>query len=147
MAGLGPGLTLRRPTPDDFGAVLATVQAAGIADDGAPSYTEQELRADWAERDLGADAWVVAAADGRIVGYADVAARGADKVDADGDVHPAETGRGVGTALVRATEGWAADVLAARPNLASVVVGNAVNGRNAAARALPERESYAEARI
>jgi mycothiol synthase len=67
-------------------------------------------------------------------------------LQAEGYVHPAHAGRGLGTFLVRATEARASEhVLLAEPDL-QVLLYNAVNANNPAARRVLEGEGYAPTR-
>ncbi len=141
------GSVVRPPTMDDLPAVAELVIASDIADFGEPDTSEDELRAEWAALDLPAAARVIVVPGGTIAGYATLSARGANvRLDAGVYVHPEQTGRGVGTALVRWTEAQARELVPLAPPAARVVLNNFINGRNAAARALLEREGYAAER-
>ena len=72
------------------------ILARDVADLGYPDFTLEDVQADWATPglDLERDAWVVAAADGRIVATALLLAD-----DALVYVHPDACGRGLGTTL------------------------------------------------
>ena len=144
---LPPGAVLRAPTMDDLPAVAALVIASDVADYGAPTFSEGELRSEWKDLDLAADVRIVVLEDGQLAGYGAVGARGNNvRLDAEVYVHPQHTGRGVGTALVRWTEAWAREHVPLAPEGARVLLNNYINGRNAAARTLLEGEGYAAAR-
>ena len=140
------GYAVRRPTMEDLGAVADFLVAVTVGEFGEPDYSEEDLRDEWAEMDLGGDAWLVVAPDGGIVGYTSVSHREHVRVDADGYVHPGHEGRGIGTFLVRATEARGREHVPLAPTGARVVMNNGVNGRNLAARRLLEGEGYAAAR-
>jgi len=90
------GHVLRAPTTADAPAVAELLRARDAADLGAPEVTVGDVRADWQapEVELEHDVWVVEDAGGALVAYALV-------TDADlaVAVHPASTGRGIGSEL------------------------------------------------
>lgn len=135
--------TVRRPTSDVLGAVLAFMIEVTTAEFGEPDYSEGELRDEWSNLDLTADDWLVEAAGGDLLGYTTVRHRAHVRLDADGYVHPWHEGRGVGTLLVRLTEGRAMEHVRLAPPDARVVLNNGINGRNERARRLLEGEGYA----
>lgn len=140
------GYAVRRPRAADLGGVLDTLVASDIADFGEPDWSEGDLRDAWRDIDLATDAWLVTAPNGAVAGYTSLTHRNHARLDAEGYVHPAHQGRGVGTTLVRLTEPRAREHLPLAPVDARVTLFNSINGRNAAARALLEREGYAQAR-
>ena len=141
---LPPGAVLRAPTMDDLPAVAALVIASDIEEFGEPLYSEEELRVEWEDFDLAADARVVTVDQGHLAGYGTVGARGNHvRLDVEVYVHPGHTGRGVGTTLVHWTEARAREHVPLAPEGARVVLNNFINGRNAAARELLAREGYA----
>ena len=144
---LPPGYAARPPTPDDLGGVLDLLTAHDIAEFGEQDWGEADLRDDWAGIDLATEAWIVVAPTGEVAGYATLTHRGGYvRLDADGYVHPAHTGRGIGTHLVRWAEARALTLLPLAPAGAQVLLSTGINGRNPDARALLERLSYAPAR-
>jgi len=94
-------MRLRAPVPDDAPAVLAVLVARGVADLGAPDDTLEDVLDEWraSDLDLAADARVVEAEDGEIVGYAVVRRPGTLAV-----VHPDHEGQGIGTRLLEWAE-------------------------------------------
>lgn len=94
-------MRLRAPVPDDAQAVLAVLVARDVADLGVPDCTLDDLLDEWhlTEFDLAADARVVEV-DGRVVAYATVRREGTLAV-----VAPEFEGRGIGTRLLRWTQG------------------------------------------
>jgi mycothiol synthase len=93
---------LRRPTPDDAAAVAAAFSAYEAVLYGYSMYDTTDLEAEWADVDLGRDAWV-AESDRRIIGYARLRERG-EIWRGEAFVHPEASGRGVGTALMETVE-------------------------------------------
>lgn len=94
---------LRSPVRADAQAVLTLLVERDIADVGAPDITLDGLHDDWcrSDFDLAADARVVEAADGRIVGYAAMSREVTMLVV----VAPDHEGRGIGSRLRRWAEG------------------------------------------
>jgi mycothiol synthase len=92
---------LRAPVPDDAPAVLAVLVAREVADLGAPDDTLEDVLDEWrpGELDLAADARVVEAGTGEIVGYAVVGRSGTLAV-----VHPDHEGQGIGSRLLEWAE-------------------------------------------
>jgi mycothiol synthase len=126
-------------TPADRGEVAELIRAAELAQDGEVETTVDDVREDWVSSDLARDVILVRET-GRVVAYGHVAPfeRGAV---ADGWVHPAETGRGLGRFLVRALEARGRE-LAARDQ--KLETGVSVNDR--AGQRLLEEEGYAGVR-
>jgi mycothiol synthase len=93
--------TLRRSTLDDRESVLRVLEARDLADFGADDYTRLELIDQWRAQDFDPRAHAaVAEAAGRTIGYAAVLPPGTLAF-----VDPSWEGRGVGSALLRWTEG------------------------------------------
>ena len=140
------GYTVRRPTPGDLAAVAAFLAVVTTAEFGAPDFPEEELRGHWGGLDLDADAWLVLAPDGGVAGYAALHHQGHAVLQSEGYVHPAHAAAGVGTFLVRATEARANEHVPLAPPGVRVLLYNAVNALNPAARRLLERDGYAAVR-
>jgi mycothiol synthase len=92
-----------RPTPDRLPEALSLLQASDAAIWGASDWTESELREDWERIDLDRDAWLVEL-DGQLAGVAHLLDRKGARFVGDAYVHPALTGRGVGTLVVELLE-------------------------------------------
>jgi mycothiol synthase len=143
-ATLAPGYSVRAPASEDIERVLALMIASDIAEFGEPQgVTLAELRDEWRQRDLDRDAWIVAAPDGTLAGFAYVGDRRHVRLYSEVYVHPDHFGRGIGTALVRLTEARAREHIALAPENARVVLINGINANNPDARELLEREGYA----
>jgi mycothiol synthase len=100
--------------PGEVEEVTALIQTVELAQDGEVETTAA-VREDWASADLSRDVLLVRESE-RLVAYGHVApfVRGAL---ADGFVHPAETGRGLGRFLVRALEARGRELAPRRPKL------------------------------
>ncbi|MGH3103409.1 MAG: GNAT family N-acetyltransferase [Gaiellaceae bacterium] len=120
--------------------MLSLLRAADEADAGASDWMEKDLRDHWEGLDLDRDAWLVEI-DGRLGGYADFEDRGGGRMLADGYVHPAARGRGVGTRLLRLTEERACERLAGTEGRAYLQ-----NASLAAAEELYEPHGYRSVR-
>src|SRR5204863_139703 len=92
-------MKLRSPLVTDAQAVLALLVERDIADIGAPDIALQDLRDEWSRTDfdLAADARVIEARDGRIVGYAAMS----HEVTMLVVVAPDREGEGIGSRLRR----------------------------------------------
>jgi mycothiol synthase len=138
-------LIVRAPTPDDLHAVVELVNICAVAEGGAPDETPSILASDWAAPglNLATDAWVVAAPDGRIVGYEQVEfGEGGAPMELDGYVHPEFAGRGVGTRLLRLAERRAREETARGRPSGPVGLRGTIAAANGAARALFAAEGY-----
>jgi GNAT superfamily N-acetyltransferase len=95
-------MRFRPPRLTDAQAVLALLIERDIADIGNPDITPEDLRDEWCRNDfaLSADARVVEAANGRIIGYATISREVTMLVV----VAPEHEGRGIGSRLRRWAE-------------------------------------------
>jgi mycothiol synthase len=109
--GLPAGFALRRPRDDDLDEVVALIAAADLAVAGETCASSDDLRADWGQPrfELERNAWLVVAADGRVVAYAWVF-DSADHTVTDGQflVHPDHQWRGLEAPLLDWVERFAA---------------------------------------
>src|SRR5579872_1613278 len=106
---LGRDLTVRPPTEADIPRIRALIAASDIALTGeADPWSDEDIRGDWIGMDLERDAWIIEAAGGEVVGYATLFTHGRDadteRFESDGYVHPAHSGQGIGTELLRLLE-------------------------------------------
>jgi mycothiol synthase len=124
---------LRPPTAADAEAVLEIVLARDVADIGAPDFTIEDLRADWAALGVALehDARVAAGAGGALRGYAILLGD-----DALVSVHPDAEGEGLGTLLRRWAEARATE-------RGTAVVRQFAYGSNDGARRLLRAAGYA----
>ena len=120
---LGTGLTLRPARWMDVEAVAKLIYDVCEADgDVTVATTPEELVNTWKAEgfNLGRDAFVVEAQDGRLVGYEEFFHPKGQfhDLDADGYIHPQFRGLGIGTTLLRAVEVRArAEMQLAAPDL------------------------------
>jgi mycothiol synthase len=129
---------LRPPQPADAAAVAGIVAGVEAALYGTSVYSQADLEAEWADRDLEREARVVA--DGEhIVGYGTVRERG-ELWRAEGYVHPETWGRGIGTLLADTFEREVASGGGRR-------IQNGVFEVDAAARSLLEARGYRAVRV
>lgn len=140
---LAPGYSIRPARLDDVGAIHDLTAATDLDDFGvAEGYSGEEIRDEWSNLDLDRDTWVVESPDSEIAGYAYLRDRRHVRLDVEVYVHPEHRGKGVGTSLIRASEARARERMADAPTGARVVLHNWINGKNADACALLEREGY-----
>ncbi len=113
--------------------------------DPASAESEEDLQKYWDEPgyNLQSDTWVAATQDGRIVGYEEFYDRHAHCVfQGDGYVHPDFLGRGIGTAMMKALEARAKEVMTqAAPDL-RVHIRNGMNISDSRSREMHENEGY-----
>ena len=104
-------MRVSRPTPDRFDEVLDLLRASDRAVYGDTDWTASELREQWDEIDLAADAWLVDL-DGRLAGVMHLRElRGSGCYVSDGYVRPELKARGVGTLLLDLVEARARERL------------------------------------
>jgi ribosomal protein S18 acetylase RimI-like enzyme len=94
---------VRRPSEEDLDAVLALLQEADRVVYGASDWTADDLLDEWRELDLDRNAWL-AELDGSLAGVMHLYGRDGERYEADGYVHPAHVGRGVGGRLLDLAE-------------------------------------------
>jgi mycothiol synthase len=106
--------------------------------------TPQDLLTDWQTPtfDLEHDAWVVAAPEGRPLGYAMLFPRGVDRFHIIGYVHPEQVGRGIGTQLIHLAENRARQKAAQAPPHQEVLLINTVCSTTRAAGRLVQQEGF-----
>ena len=95
MISSPPEFVPRPVRPDDAEAVLALVPPE-------LGFDLDDIRAEWRTTDLGRDTWAWEH-DGRLVAFGILRSRG-EELSVNGFVHPDFRGRGLGTAIVQATE-------------------------------------------
>jgi mycothiol synthase len=119
---LPPHLSVRAPTRADMPAIFALIRASDLDIFGRPDYTMQELQNEWsqAEFDPASDAWIIAALDGSLVGYAHCQARTHFRLSGMGVTHPDYYHQGIGTTLVNLMEERAREHIALAPSEARV---------------------------
>jgi ribosomal protein S18 acetylase RimI-like enzyme len=131
------GFTRRAARLEDAEAVYAVIAALDARFTGDHTWTVADVLDDWRDLELERDAWVWEL-DGRVAAYGALFTR-PGHFDADGYVHPDFFGRGLGSAIVDATEARAAE-------LGAPQVENAVLAADRRAVELLERRGYRETR-
>ncbi len=143
---LAPGFSLRPASWADLEPVAQLILDVCTADgDPTVAVTPEELAREWKNPGftLERDAWVVAAADGRVVGYEEFVNRHAHAaLTGDGYVHPSHLGNGIGTAMLRALEVRAReDMQLAAPDL-RVYIRNGMAATDTTGRQMHAAEGY-----
>ena len=128
-----PAHTLRHPTLADLVPVHDLTRTVDLAEIGEADNALNELRIEWQDLDLTADAWVIAAPNGEIVAYATLAHDNPNKLTADVFTHPEHLGRGLGTTINRAIEARAAELIPHAAPDAPVILATYINGTSTAA--------------
>ena len=146
---LQPGYTIRRPTDNDIPAIITVMRAFDIAETGASdAYSQEDILLDWEDLDRTRDIWVVIAPDDMLCAYATLTlVQKSGHIFADGYVHPAHYGRGVGTTLVELMEARAKEVVATQPEGSQWVLVNNIIASSPASCALLETHGYTLARV
>lgn len=135
--------SVRRARDQDAQPMLDLIMACELSFGKQPSsYTEEDVREGWSNLDRERDTWVIVAPDSALAAYGELTDRGSGKLIADGYVHPAHRGLGLGTALARAMEARARELVANAPDGAQVSVTNGVLLVDQDARDLLERDGY-----
>jgi mycothiol synthase len=137
----------RRARDQDTQAILALILACDQFFGKEPSgYTDEDVREGWSNLEIERDTWAIIAPDSSLAAYGEITDRGGGKLIADGYVHPAHRDMGLGTALARAMEARARELVANAPEGAQVSLTNGVLLVDQAARDLLERDGYTVAR-
>jgi mycothiol synthase len=133
MAGSIPeGFLVRSPRVDDLETVHELLRVCNIGDYGEPEITLDDLRTEWQAPtfDREADAWIVIAPGGKVVGYADMGQREHARIFAFVRVLPEYANQGIGEHLLSLAEQWAhKQMLQAKPE-ARVTLNSFVSSRN-----------------
>src|SRR5438270_4975754 len=130
MISSPPDFALRPVRPDDAEAVLALI---------GPElhFGLDDIRNEWRSVDLGRDTWAWEHG-GRLAAFGILRSRG-EELSVDGFVHPDFRGRGLGTAILQATEGRARERGAWK-------LANGILATDHAAAALLEANGYRDVR-
>lgn len=135
-SSLPEGFRVRPATVEDALAINDLVIAVDTAVQGWSDSTELEILGWWRETDLTGNSWVVES--DSLAAYGVVVPHG-ESADVDGFVHPSQTGRGLGSWLLRQGEERAREL-----GFGKVLTW--CLGPDADARALFERSGFREAR-
>ncbi|MFI5276670.1 MAG: GNAT family N-acetyltransferase [Ktedonobacterales bacterium] len=140
--------TVRAALDQDPQDILRLMEACyedfGLAWGG---YTEVDVRDGWAHLDMQRDTWCILAPDGALAAYAELTSQGSGTLRADGYVHPAHRGKGVGTDIVRLMEARGRELASEAPAGSEVSLFNGVMLDDQAGRDLLEREGYSVVRV
>jgi mycothiol synthase len=141
-------LEICAPSLGDVRAVTALINACELADLGEALTTPEELRAHWQSPGacLETDAWLVAARQEDVAGYAMLFNPGVGRFYIDAYVHPAQRGRGIGTQLIRRAEARARRRVQEVPAGQPVKLTHNVHSANQSAHHVLEGEGFALAR-
>jgi mycothiol synthase len=135
-SSLPEGFRVRPATAEDAPAINELVIAVDTAVQGWSDSTELEILGWWRETDLTGNSWVVESES--LAAYGVVVPHG-ESADVDGFVHPSQTGRGLGSWLLRQGEERVRELGFAKALTWCL-------GPDGDARALFERSGYREAR-
>jgi mycothiol synthase len=146
---LQPGYTIRHPTDNDIPAIITVMREFDIAETGkSDAYSQEDILLDWENLDRTRDIWVVIAPDGLLCGYATLTlVQKNERIFADGYVHPAHYGHGVGTTLVELMEARAREIVATQPEEPQLVLVNNIIASSPNSRALLETRGYTLTRV
>ena len=117
------GYRIRRPTADDFAAVVNLLRECEQADFGVSSTTADVFAVNWKELDLDHNVWLVVDDAERLVGMANVRPfPNAARIFARVRVHPNHRDRGIDAELERLVQGRAPDLLSDQPSDRQIVL-------------------------
>ncbi len=143
---LDASLRLRPAKWDDLEAVTQLIYDVCAADgDTSVAVTPEELKHEWRSPgfNLERDAFIVETSDGRIVGFEEFNNGHAHAIlQADGYVHPAYKGRGIGTSLLRAVEARAVEEMALAEPEVRVALRSTIDNRDPSSHELHRNEGY-----
>ncbi|MCC7361901.1 MAG: GNAT family N-acetyltransferase [Anaerolineales bacterium] len=148
-AALPAGYTTRPAEPSDAPAAAAAINAGMQALLGVNGTTADELEKEWQAPsfNLATDSCLLIAPDGTLAAYGSVWDTPPHVTpEAWGRVHPAHTGRGLGTYLMAWTEARAQQALANAPAGARVTLTIWINAHDTATHALLSDWGYAHVR-
>lgn len=143
------GYRLRSARPEELDAIASLVNACDVAEFGRPDFDAAFLREDWVRPrfDLTQDAWIVSAADGRIVGYGSVYDEEPQvTLESWLCVHPGHNGLGIDEALLERIEARAREFVPPLPTGRPVRLQQAVVSTDQAHAALLTRSGFAPVR-
>jgi len=143
------GFSVRPATMDDLQSVYDLLVFCERAEfdtpDYAPDYVIEDLQTQWtaSNYDLEKNTWMISAADGSLVGYADVDTIGNRVlINPNSCVHPDYTGRGIGSYLLQVAEARAYELIPT----GAFPLETFISYKNKAARNLLEQLGFAEVR-
>jgi mycothiol synthase len=139
---LPAGYTVRPATEDDVDAVVAVANAYDVADFGRADTAREHVADDFRDPgfDLERNTWLVLEPGGRVVAFGLSGVEHPGVVEAFGRVHPEHADRGIGSFLVGATEGRAAELV--RGGAEALLIHNSTTSTDVAARRLMDARRY-----
>lgn len=147
---LVPDLRLRPARWTDIDAAATLMYEVWEHDgDVTMATTPEDLRIRWQRPgfDLERDTFIVETADGRMVGFDQFENEYQHAVlEAEGYVHPAFLGRGIGTVLLRAAERRAYEEMQLAESDVRISLRSPINHRDQSAHALHRKEGYSPLR-
>lgn len=151
-ASLPAGYSIRAPILEDMPALVVMMNRYASVYFSRQDFTEQMLRQQWQEPgfDLAADAWLVSAPDGQIVGYGYLwrwlIAEEELRIGAWIVIHPEYEGRGIDITLLHHMEARGRQLIPEAAPDARVYVMQVIGSKNGAARQVLEQQGYIETR-
>jgi mycothiol synthase len=139
-------LTVRAPSADDVDGVTDLFNACSMAELGVHVATPTDTRNAWQMPgfDRERDAWIVETPERDIAGYIDVwSPEPHVNIYADGCVHPAHRGRGIGRSLLRLAEARGREIIEKAPADMRILLICRVNSANESVKTLLQSEGYA----
>ena len=136
---------IRPATMDDLETVVALLNACSIEQVGRAQHEAHEIRSDWQSPNfnLEADARVVIAPAGKLVGYASVwDTEPYVRIYVYGRVHPEYKSRSIGTTLIQWAEERARQAIPKTPEGARVVLLQSALSTDTAAQELFRKQGY-----
>jgi len=145
MAILLHNLYARTPQLNDAAAVADLLVACAMAEDTMSNYSEGYMLADWQRPGfaLENDAWMIAAKNAQVVGYADVWLHEGAHIAMRVRVHPEYRRRGIGTLLLRLAEDQARRLVKRACPTEPVALYSVISVANSAGKRLLEQEGFA----
>jgi mycothiol synthase len=144
-ATLAQGYSIRGVEMSDAAAVTDLYRLCDEAEGATFIFKEEDIVEDWQRErfDLPADAWIIEAPDGLVVGYGEVYDNDPGvEIESDALVHPAHRGRGIGGTLVALMEGRAREIVKAQSASAPVKLYNFTTAVDADAARLLRAAGY-----
>lgn len=144
-------ITIRPATMDDLEQVVQLIYDVCAHDgDASIAVSINDMREIWEDPNLNqeTDTWVAVAQDGRVVGYEEFYNRSEHAfLLGDGYVHPDFTGRGIGTALLRALDRRARQEIEHADPDVRVFIRNGMSIGDTVSRQMHEAEGYRPVRF
>jgi GNAT superfamily N-acetyltransferase len=142
------GFTARPARHSDIPAIIGLIDALDASFNHiVMTYDVADIENDWKYLSPETDTRVISAPDGALAAYATLTDEGLGQFVADGYVHPAWRGHGLGAWLLRRTESRAREMIDSAPEGARVTLLNSVLVEDKAAQELLDAGDYTLARV